>query len=226
MHPLDNPIWHALQSVDKNKNQGDEESLFFFPEISPFVGLKDWDSSSLQKLFDILPAGRTLSTLIANPFVLNDQWELIFSLTLFQMVCTQQKTFKSSDLPLEPLSDEHIPQMIDLTALTKPGPFVQRTIDFGNYFGVFENDQLVAMAGERLHLADYTEVSAVCTHPAYLGKGYAVALVHYLTEQILATGKTAFLHVRQDNERAIQLYQGLGYEIRTEMYFAVIKPKK
>lgn len=226
MHPLDNPIWNALNSEDKNKNQGNETVAIFFPEISPFVGMENWNAISQQKLYDQLPISRSCSTLIAQPFILEDYWELIFSLSLYQLVVTSLKPFNGKYAQIQRLGEDNIPAMLELTALTKPGPFTQRTIDFGNYVGIFDNKQLVAMAGERLHLTQYTEVSAVCTHPDYVGKGYAALLVHHLTKQILGTGKSAFLHVRQDNDRAIQLYQGLGFEIRSEMYFAVMKPKQ
>ena len=207
-------------------NQGNAETAYYFPEISPFVGLEKWDPTSQQRLFELLPAGRTVSTMISPAFELEDCFELVFSLMLYQLVCSLPKPFKQVQAPFKALDYSFVPAMIELTALTKPGPFVERTIDFGNYIGVFEADQLIAMAGERLHVPDYTEVSAVCTHPDHSGKGYAAGLVNHLTNQIIGQGRTAFLHVRQDNERAIELYKGLGYEIRTEMYFAVIKPKK
>jgi ribosomal protein S18 acetylase RimI-like enzyme len=225
LHPLDNPIWNALNSEDKNKNQGNETVAIFYPEISPFVGLENWSSASQQELVAQIPISRTCSTLIASPFVVDSNWDLVFSLTLYQLVCSSLKPYNGKQAQIKPLGDEDIPAMLALTALTKPGPFTQRTIDFGNYVGIFDKQQLVAMAGERLHLTNYTEVSAVCTHPDYVGKGYAALLVHHLTDQIIKSGRTAFLHVRQDNDRAIQLYQGLGFEIRSDMYFAVIKPK-
>jgi predicted GNAT family acetyltransferase len=224
LHPLDNPIWQALNSEDKNKNQGTADVAIFFPEISPFVGLENWSPVAQQKLYAQLPEARSCSTMIKKPFVLEANWELLFSLSLYQMVCKTLKPYQAKSVKIQALGDADIPAMLELTALTKPGPFSERTIDFGNYLGVFEEQKLVAMAGERLHLATFTEVSAVCTHPDYVGKGYAAQLVHQLTQQIHQEGNSAFLHVRQDNQRAIQLYQGLGYEIRTEMYFAVMRP--
>lgn len=224
LHPLDNPIWNALISNDKNKNQGNDRVTIFYPEISPFVGLENWTPFFQQMLFEQLPATRSCSTLIAQPFKLKDNFDLIFSLNLYQLVCTSIKPFNGKSAQLVRLVDKDIPAMLELTALTKPGPFSERTIDFGNYVGIFDGQKLVAMAGERLHLPNYTEVSAVCTHPDYAGRGYAALLVYHLTQHILKSGKSAFLHVRQDNERAIQLYQGIGFEIRTDMYFAVIKP--
>ena len=89
------------------------------------------------------------------------------------------------------------------------------------YYGVFENNQLVSMAGERLHLTNYSEISAVCTHPAYTGKRLGTELVAHMMEEIIEQGKTPFLHVRVDNLAAIQLYEKLGFQVRREMYFAV-----
>jgi ribosomal protein S18 acetylase RimI-like enzyme len=205
---------------------GTESIAIYSPEVSPFVGLKNWDDPSQKKLFDFLPAGRTVSTLVTEPFVLSDNWELVFSLGLYQMVCRKPKYYNGSILDTIALVPADIPKMIELTAMTKPGPFTERTIEFGNYIGIFENEQLLAMAGERLHLTDFTEISAVCSHPDHVGKGFAAILVHQLSNQIHKSGKTAFLHVRQDNQRAINLYQGLGFEIRSEVYFAVMKPQK
>jgi ribosomal protein S18 acetylase RimI-like enzyme len=226
IHSLDNPIWNSLNTVDAKLNRGTESIAIYSPEVSPFVGLKNWDITSQEHLFDYLPAGRTVSTLVAEPFLLTKNWELVFSLGLYQMVCSKPKPYIGPKEDLKALGEVQIPAMIELTGMTKPGPFMQRTIDFGNYVGIFEKEQLIAMAGERLHLTDYTEISAVCTHPSFTGKGYAAMLVNQLSNHIQKTGKTAFLHVRQDNLRAISLYQGLGFDIRTEIYFAVIKPKK
>jgi predicted GNAT family acetyltransferase len=120
------------------------------------------------------------------------------------------------------LTDEHIPQMLALTALTNPGPFAERTIDFGHYQGIFDGDKLVAMAGQRLHPGNYAEISAVCTHPDYLGRGYARQLLLQQVQRIKANDETPFLHVRDDNERAINVYKSLGFETRTAIYFYVL----
>ena len=89
--------------------------------------------------------------------------------------------------------------MLELTALTKPGPFGTRTHELGTYIGLREEGKLVAMAGERLKVPGYTEISAVCTHPEHNGKGYAGLLMTEIMRRIRERGETAFLHVRQDN---------------------------
>ncbi len=224
LHPLDNPIWSALNSLEKNKNQGNADVAYFSPEISPFAAVSEWNGASMQKLLNGLPKDRSFSTLIAHPIQFNESWEIIFELMLFQMICTEPFFVEKNGLDIRKLSDEHIPEMLELTALTKPGPFLQRTIDFGNYHGVFENNRLVSMAGERLHLEKFTEISAVCTHPNALGKSYAAVLMSIILKQILQSGRTAFLHVRNDNMRAIKMYERLGFKHRADIFFTVFKP--
>jgi predicted GNAT family acetyltransferase len=115
------------------------------------------------------------------------------------------------------------PEMIELTSLTKPGPFGPRTHELGTYLGIRREGKLVAMAGERLKVPGYTEVSAVCTHPDHTGKGYARILMTEIMERIRDRGETPFLHSRADNTRAINLYKLLGFRERKFGHFAVLR---
>jgi GNAT superfamily N-acetyltransferase len=128
--------------------------------------------------------------------------------------------------PIVPLTPEHVPQMIALTRLTDPGPFGLRTIEFGHYYGIFKDGQLVSMAGQRLHVFGYAEISAVCTHPGHTGKGYARRLLSQQLSRIISGSKIPFLHVRADNERAIKVYESLGFYKRREVCFYVIQKAK
>ena len=225
MKPLDNPIYEALNTEDSNLNRGDKVVAYFDEAVSPFVAMQNWDEMSQQYALNELPENRSWSVMIAKPIIFLEEFEIIFSIPLYQMICTNLLSYSDIDLQVQSLNDFHIPEMLTLTALTKPGPFLDRTIDFGNYIGLFEEDKLIAMAGERMHLEEYTEISAVCTDPNHLGKGYGRQLVSVLANQIKQKGKTPFLHVRYDNLRAIEMYKKLGFEIRSEMFFAVFKKK-
>jgi predicted GNAT family acetyltransferase len=77
------------------------------------------------------------------------------------------------------------------------------------------------MAGERLMLTNYTEISAVCTDPAFRGRGYASSLVKGLAAQALAEGCMPFLHVKRENG-ARGLYETLGFQIRRNIHLTVL----
>ena len=222
---LDNPAWSALSSIDNHFNIGNHAVKFFSADISPFVGIENWSEKQQQQLLNILPSDRSFAVMVAESFKLIDALETVFSTTLFQLICDHLETEYPNEMfqCIQPLDDEHIPEMLALTALTKPGPFYQNTNEFGNYVGIFQDNQLVAMAGERLHLKDYTEISAVCTHPKYTGMGLGSLLVAYLANKIFEKGQKPFLHVRKDNVGAIRVYEKVGFVVRKEMNFAIFK---
>jgi len=121
------------------------------------------------------------------------------------------------------LGESDVPEMLALTRLTKPGPFGKRTHEMGEYWGIRQNGELIAMAGERLRLPSYTEISAVCTHPDHLGHGHATALISMLIQRIRSRGEQPFLHVRPENTRALQLYERLGFEQRVLMRHVILE---
>jgi predicted GNAT family acetyltransferase len=73
------------------------------------------------------------------------------------------------------------------------------------------------MAGERLWIDDFREVSAVCTHPDVQGRGYARALIARVVNAMMRAGQTPMLHVESANKRAIELYSSLGFGRRSEL---------
>jgi predicted GNAT family acetyltransferase len=120
------------------------------------------------------------------------------------------------------LGTTDVPEMLALTAATEPGPFLTQTIQMGSYFGIRASDgRLVAMAGERLQSTAFAEISAVCTHPEFRGRGYARALVTFLTAKILAAGKTPFLHVKSENGAKV-VYHNIGFRLRAAICLTVI----
>ena len=114
-------------------------------------------------------------------------------------------------------------EMVELATLTKPGPFGLRTHELGTYVGIRCEGKLVAMAGERLKVLGYTEISAVCTHPDHTGKGYARVLMEEIMRGIGERGEIPFLHVRRDNTRAVALYERLGFGTRSTVHYAVLR---
>jgi predicted GNAT family acetyltransferase len=221
--PLDNPIWEALSSQQSHFNIGNEMMKYFSGNISPFVGMQNWDEADIQFLINHFPPDRLFSFMITKDVQLPSSFEIVFTTPLYQLYCPVLIPFANPGISFRKLQNEDVGQMLDLTELTKPGPFYEKTIDFGNYIGIFDNDKLIALAGERLKVNGYTEVSAICTHPDFLGKGFASFLLSKVSEQIIKNGDFPFLHVRQDNSRAIEVYKKLGFQIRSNVYFAIFK---
>ena len=220
---LDNPVWNALISGNSHLAAGSERVKFFHPEVSPFTALAENTTENFLELYDIHPADGPVflwaDTLLSIPKV----WKVQHCIKGLQMVYNQSTVQEYKTTGISPLTEENVPEMIALTRLTKPGPFGTRTIEFGNYEGIFEHRQLAAMTGQRFHCFDHIEISAVCTHPDYLGKGYAKQLLLSQLTQIIASSGKPYLHVREDNERAIHVYKALGFSVRMPVYFYVLK---
>jgi ribosomal protein S18 acetylase RimI-like enzyme len=216
---LRNPVYHSLLGIDRHLGAGPGQVLWFDEAVSPFAGFAEGDAQGFDLLYKLLPAGRNILIASPTPIEMPSQWVLRIAIEGLQFLFQGNTMEMPEHFSSLKLQIEHVPQMMELAALTKPGPFGSRTIDFGHYYGVFENGQLVAMTGQRLHVGRYAEISAVCTHPSALGKGYATSLVQHQVALILSQGKIPFLHVRADNHRAISLYERLGFVEQGPMHF-------
>lgn len=222
---LDNPVWHALDTGNSNLAKGNGDVKYFDIEVSPFVAMRDVNTESFNELYTELPAGRINFLAHTQLITLPPQWKLIACVHGYQMVHDQIISTGEPDIQSFELSTEHADDMISLAKLTNPGPFSSRTIEFGYYRGIWHDSKLIAMAGQRMQPFNYAEVSAVCTHPDHAGKGYARQLLAEQIERIRAAEMIPFLHVKYDNERAVKLYERLGFVVRSDMYFYIFKKR-
>lgn len=122
------------------------------------------------------------------------------------------------------LGPEHAMQALELATLTRPGPFGLRTIELGEYLGCFEGERLMAMAGERLFAGSLREISGVCTHPDFQGRGLARRLMAKLIRRQMQRKETPFLHVMRENTSARRLYERMGFRDYRESVVRVISP--
>jgi ribosomal protein S18 acetylase RimI-like enzyme len=221
MHSLDNPIWHSLSTLHAHFAEGDELAKRYPPEVTLLAAMGEPTVEAYAALAKTLQrAGAAL--FLDQPPQIPAGWITVHAAPLVQMVC-EKPNLAQDGFPAEKLTPADVPEMVALAELTKPGPFCTRTRELGEYLGIRQARRLVAMAGERLHLPGYTEVSAVCTHPEFQGRGYARELMSILMRKIMKRGETPILHVRQENVSAVHLYQKLGFRTRRLINFVIIR---
>ena len=216
-HLLDNPIWESLSSRHRSLALREGDVARYPAEVAPFLGVAAEGIDAATALESLVPAGDTALLLGPVPSVARG-WELKLLAQLAQMVCPARMQEVDGPEIIE-LSEPHRGDVLALTALVYPHYFRQRTTDLGRYFGVYREGRLAAMIGERMGMRDYTEISAVCTHPDCSGHGYARRLLAWLSNDNLERGRIPFLHVSQQNQRAMRLYARNGYHIRREIAF-------
>jgi ribosomal protein S18 acetylase RimI-like enzyme len=213
---LDNPYWSSLMTRHAHLAQGGTLARRYPAAISRIAGMPGADPANVAALGSLVQIGDDMGT--AGPFVpkLPRNWETLDESRVMQMIRDDRSQLREGDVDISILGAADVSQMLALVELTQPGPFRSRTIELGTYFGIREGGHLVAMAGERMWVGDFREVSAVCTHPNAQGRGYARALMARVINRMLRAGQTPFLHVRSSNARAIQVYRALGFIRRTE----------
>ncbi|WP_417938729.1 GNAT family N-acetyltransferase [Flavobacterium sp. ZB4R12] len=213
---LDNPVWFSLSETHQSFAVDYDRIKFYHPDYCPFGGFEK--GNAISKSID------EYSTKVDNFFVVGEKPELSNLLKLNkEVICLQMIVYNPIDIAINEqivkLTDEHIDALYELVNLVQPGYFKRKTALLGNYYGIFKNDELVAVTGERMQMNNFVEVSAVVTHHNHTGKGYAKQLVVHTVNEIFKQNKTPYLHVIEDNSGAIQLYEKLGFEIRRKISF-------
>lgn len=218
---LDNPVWNALSLTQAHFGQGDEVAKRYLPDISPLAATVDLSAEAHLRLAGMLSDGQVAGVVLTSQLASLPGFEIMQWLPVNQMVWEGDKVFVAN--PGEVLGSKDAPEMQALAQLTKPGPFAIRTHELGRYIGIRKEGQLAAMAGERMRMPGFTEVSAVCTHPDHRGHGYATELVLAMVTTIQQRGDVPFLHVAAENASAIKIYEKLGFRTRRLMQFVIVK---
>jgi ribosomal protein S18 acetylase RimI-like enzyme len=219
-HPLDNPVWSALSGPHFRLGASNGTVRHYDPTIAIFAGVEDPFASD----FAGLPKARSYGFVTTGPVTWPASLEATRQVEVLQMIAEAPKPATTGG-DLMALGEVNVPEMMALVELTQPGPFARRTLKMGKFWGIVEDGRLAAMAGERMRLTGFTEVSAVCTHPDYRGQGYALELVSKVLGGIMERSETPFLHVYPNNAGAIGLYERLGFAPRRVMTFTVVRPR-
>ena len=217
---LDNSVWHSMTGAHRELCTFHSGAGRYHHEITPFAGLADpTDPACWADLEEVLEGHS--AALIIDPELVPPGWELTRYTRGAQMLGTDL-----ADTPepaAVPLSVENVPEMLALVDRARPGPFLPRTVEMGDYIGLRLDGALIAMAGERLHPTGWTEISAVCTDEAHRGSGLATRLVRAVAAGIRARDEEPFLHVAENNVNAMRLYETIGFHRRRWVDFTGVK---
>jgi GNAT superfamily N-acetyltransferase len=220
---MNNPIWAALSSAQAHFAIGGPIAKRYPAEVAPFIAVSESTAAAADALAELVPPGEIVNIVSVTP-KLDQGWELLATGNIVQMVWRNDAPTPEEDTTgITPLTDADTPDMLELTSLVFPGYFRRRTPEMGEYFGIREDGQFAAMAGERMKLHGYEEISAVCTHPNFTGRGLAARLINLVVAKQLKRGIVPFLHVNEANARARALYVRLGFYDRALLPLWLLK---
>jgi ribosomal protein S18 acetylase RimI-like enzyme len=220
-HILDNIVWHALSGPQAKFSAGNDEARRYAQGFSPIVGFADQAHPNFGALERVCEPGEHFycdGWSGAAP----GGWQVEVESTMFKMIWEGAPPESDETLDAVPLGAEHAAAALELAELTRPGPFGLRTIELGDYFGVFRGNRLVAMAGERMQAGSLREISGVATHPDYQGRGLAKRLMLKLIRRQMLRNETPFLHVMSANTGARALYERMGFTSYKESVVRVV----
>jgi ribosomal protein S18 acetylase RimI-like enzyme len=219
---LDNPFWSSLRTRHRGIAQVRGDVARFPAQYAPFLGIADAGADAGDALEALVAPDESVYLLGVAPRCVLEGWRLDAFADLAQMTCTA---------PIEVIDGPEIvglgpaqrADVLALTALVYPHYFRECTMELGRYFGIYQDGRLAAMIGERLGTDEHQEMSAICTHPDFNGRGHARRLTAWLSNDTLARGRTPFLHVSHENMRAKHLYEQLGYRVRRDIPFWALR---
>jgi predicted GNAT family acetyltransferase len=222
VHPLDRPVWSSLSTAHEALSLGDARARRYLPDVNLFASARDDSDEALAALAALVGPGEQVYQLQVPSIAVPPGLVAVKQAWGVQMVAQQPLGAGDDEGDIVPLGDDDAAEMLALAQLTQPGPFLARTHRMGRFHGVRIGGRLAAMAGERFRFPGWTEVSGVCAHPDFRGRGLARRLSQHVAALIAARGDTAFLHAWRDNTPAIRLYESLGFAWRSDVHVAVL----
>lgn len=222
-HPLDNPIWNALTTMQGGFGERAGDAARFLPQVTALAGTAGAPTAeSFSSLASLVHPGERAGLFLDQPMEIPDPLVRVDGAPLAQMIHEGPFPAPATDGDIGELGVADRPEMLALAEATRPGPFGTRTAELGTFLGIRDAGRLIAMAGQRMRVPGRAEISAVCTDPGYLGRGLAARLVTAQLALLGGQGLSTFLHVKADNTRAIALYERLGFRIRRRFTYVVV----
>jgi ribosomal protein S18 acetylase RimI-like enzyme len=217
---FDNPPMEALRTSHQHFAITAGRACKYPADVTPFAAIEDDSLGALRDLFSIMEPGEETYIVSEAPLAVPKGLSCGGPLGVKQMTYPRGRPLpfasESGDVMIEPLSRANAAEMVELTSVAFPGFFRTRTCEMGTYYGVRHDGRLVAMCGERMNIRDYHEISGLCTHPDFRGRGYAAALMMQLMRDHRKAELQSYLHVSANNANAIALYERMGFDDRGE----------
>src|SRR4030095_2744523 len=213
---LDNPVWYSLKETHKEFAIDGGNICFYNPDYCPFGGFVE--GNRIEETIDKYAKLVSKFYVVGSRPKINGGIEMINELVCEQMLLDDNINIELTE-DIVQLNSKYENELFNLVNLVQPGYFMKRTSAMGSYYGIFKDQKLVAVTGERMKMHEFTEVSAVVTHPDHIGKGYAKQLIAVTTNKIFSENKQPYLHVSETNEGAIALYRKLGFKTRRKISF-------
>lgn len=220
-HPLHRPVWNTLDSGWSTLAQGDDRARRIDPRYGPFAAAADRGEQAQAALGALIPEQGELWLVEPDAIAPPPGSHIVREAMLVQMVADRAVEGNPDFTPLI-LTDADAEEMRALALSTKPGPFLPLTHRLGHFIGIRQEGRLVAMAGERMRVPGFAEISGVCTHPDHRGRGYAKGLMQIVARTMQARGDTPFLHAYAAHDATVALYRTLGFSVRAEMHMLVV----
>ncbi|TNE41391.1 MAG: GNAT family N-acetyltransferase [Alphaproteobacteria bacterium] len=216
-HPLDRPVWQSLTTCHAGLAVGGPLAKRFRPDVNLFAATADESREAQTELARLIAPGEEVYFIEKGPINLPADFDVLQEARLVQMLADDGVKTPADISDITTLTEANEEEMLALATLTRPGPFLLHTHQMGHFRGVFQNGQLIAMAGERFKVPGFAEISAVCVHPDCRGQGLARRLTQVVGQGFCDQGEVPFLHTWDTNEAAIALYESLGFRLRTLM---------
>lgn len=228
---IDNPIWSSLMTTHAHLARGDSRARRYQEDINSLAGLVAPSRLAFDSLARLLERQERVVLFLDTASDLPDYMEIVYTTQLFQMICDCNDDWSNQagyaaqnpDVKVIALGVDDTPAIAALGEVMTPMRLRPGASEIGNFIGVRDRGQLIAMAGERLRFPGYTEISGVCTHPEFEGRGLAAMLVTQMVKRIHRRGDTACLHVTADNPRAVKLYRRLKFKLRRSFQLVVLR---
>jgi len=220
-HLFDRVVWNALPGPQHHLGEGGPHARRYDPALAPFAALAALNAASFDALLMLVGPATLAALFTVDEVSFPDGFAVARRALADQMVLDNPAACELVDL--DSLGPSDVPEMLELVDATEPGPFGWKTVEFGGYLGIRRNGRLIAMAGQRMKIPGFTEVSAVCVHPDFRGQGLAATLVRAVSMTIRKQGDIPFLHVFSNNAPAIELYRKVGFKLRRRMCLTAVQ---